>query len=145
MSVRFDITTAEQSNAAPANAALDNNTLANSTLRRAVVASSSLLAISAAMGWSEPAMATGTCGAPSGHVVNCNQTNYPTGIEYFGPDGVDDLTVNIGSFAGQNGAVTVTSGVTGVYIGAIDPANNVKQKMNVGSNVIVNGAEGLAI
>jgi outer membrane autotransporter protein len=104
-------------------------------LRRAVVASTSLIAMSAALGWNSPALAAGTCGAPSGSgVVNCNATAYPAGIQYAGPNAVDDLTVNVGSFAGQAGAVTV--GGSGVLVEDLSP-NPVSETVNVGSNVTI--------
>lgn len=100
-----------------------------SLLRRAMVASSSLLAIAAALDSSAQAQ---TCGAPVAGVATCNVTSYPTGIDYVG---FDDLTVNVGSPAGQTGPVTLGGGI---YVDSqIFPPTNTREKIDVGSNVTI--------
>ncbi len=100
-------------------------------LRRAMVASSSLLAITAALDITG-AKALPVCGLPVGGVVTCDATTYPSGIDY---TGFDDVTVNVGSPAGQSGAVTVGSGI---LLSDTSASYSVYEALNVGSNVTVN-------
>ncbi len=112
-------------------------------LRRTAIASTSLLAISTVLG-ANSAQALPACGAPVGGVITCNGTSYPTpGISY---TGVDDLTLNIGTFAGQSGTVTVdNTGGAGIELesGSFD-VGSITEAINVGANVEVT-ASGNAI
>ncbi len=96
--------------------------------RHTAIASTSLLAISTAF-VANSALAQ-TCGAPVGNVANCNLMSYPTGIAY---TGFDDLTVNVGSFAGQNGPVTLGGGIS--ITASLFPST--LETLNVGSNVTI--------
>jgi hypothetical protein len=101
-------------------------------LKRGLVASSSLLAIAAALDSAKAIPLA--CGLPSGGVVNCTGTSYPAGIVYVG---FDDLTLNVGSPAGQTGATTVTSGI--LLESPAFTAASETETLNVGSNVAVTG------
>ena len=102
-------------------------------LKRGLVASSSLLAMTAALNSAKAIPLA--CGLPSGGVVNCTGTSYPIGITYLG---FDDLTMNVGSPAGQTGAVAVTDYIA--LESSVFPAGSTTETLNVGSNVTVNGS-----
>jgi outer membrane autotransporter protein len=106
--------------------------------KKAAIASSSLLALSAVLGWSSDASAAGTCGAPSsGGLVNCTHEHYASGIEYSGADAIDDLTLNVGSFAGQHNAVSVQGSGVSVSSPAVPPTSDTSESVNVGKNVTI--------
>ena len=110
-------------------------------IRKSAIASSSLLALSTALGWSGDASAAGTCGAPNGSgVVNCAHKHYANGIDYSGANAVDDLTVNVGSFAGQHHTVTVSGAIVsgGITVdSSFRPSHSTSEALNVGKNVAV--------
>jgi outer membrane autotransporter protein len=93
------------------------------------------------MGWSGYASAAGTCGAPNlSGVVNCAGTNYPSGIEYNGADAVDDLTINVGSYAGQKDAVTV--GGRGILIESTPfIKKTTSETLKIGSNASISTSD----
>lgn len=98
-------------------------------LRRTIVASSSFLALSATM--KLDAGPIQTCGLPAGGIVNCGDTDYPSGISY---DAIDDLTVNVGAPAGQNGAVTVDDTIV---VNDMWHAPDEQESLRVGRNVAI--------
>ena len=110
-------------------------TRAKSSLQCLFSASASLVAMSVTLGWSDSALATGSCGSPSKGSVDCTNTNYSHGIEYIAGDAVEDLTVAVGTAAGQSSPVTISGGIT---IGSPPFSySSIKETLDVGSNVSI--------